>query len=414
MSVNGMNGNHGADAIQHPTALQDPKTRGLAGAAAVLCLLGIAVSIELTRIHVLVHLDPNYHSACAVSEGVNCETVAVSPYSVFMGLPVSVWGLLGYLAMGVLALWAWSQRRLHATWPWGTLVVLTAFSVLVSLALAFISVTTIDSVCLFCMASYAINIALLVLCILAVKRLHQGPLHLVVLDVKALLARPLLAVPLGVAALTGVAALLALVPAYWQTPGWKELPKLHSGTDNEGHHWMGALHPTLTIVEFSDYECPHCRSAHKTMRLLAAKHPDRVRLVHRQLPLDMACHPLLQRPFHAHACLFAEAAECAGLQGRFWEMNDALFSIQDTVKSKNVDPFQLAVRLGLDRNTFKQCMEQHLSAERVSRDIKASMELKLTGTPSFLVDGRIFVGRIPEEDLERMLAEGSTADSGTR
>jgi uncharacterized membrane protein len=58
----------------------------------LLSLLGVAVAIELTRIHVFVHIDPSYHSVCAMSEGLNCETVAVSPYSVFAGLPVSVLG----------------------------------------------------------------------------------------------------------------------------------------------------------------------------------------------------------------------------------------------------------------------------------------------------------------------------------
>jgi uncharacterized membrane protein len=68
---------------------------GLALVSAGLCLVGIAVSAELTRVHVFVHTDPDYHSLCAMSEGINCETVAISPYSVFAGLPVSVWGLAG-------------------------------------------------------------------------------------------------------------------------------------------------------------------------------------------------------------------------------------------------------------------------------------------------------------------------------
>ena len=117
----------------------------------------------------------------------------------------------------------------------------------------------------------------------------------------------------------------------------------------------------------------------------------------------MACHPGLRRPFHLRACLFAEAAECAGLQGRFWEMNDALFSIQESRKAVHVDPLELAVRLGLDRSEFKRCLDGHVTAERIARDVTESMQRGLTGTPSFLVGERLFTGRIPEAELEQLL-----------
>ncbi|NMB77268.1 MAG: thioredoxin domain-containing protein [Myxococcales bacterium] len=372
---------------------------------ALLSLLGVAVAIELTRIHVFVHTDPSYHSVCAMSEGVNCETVAVSPYSVFAGLPISVWGLVGYLVMGGLAFWSLSKRRLHPTWPLGLLLVLSAFSVATSAVLAFISATRIDSFCLFCMGSYAINTGLFIVSLIAWRQTRAHAWSLVLSDVKGLVEQPVVFAALTLAGVVTLGALLTFIPSYWRTPGWTDLPKLASGTDESGHHWIGARNPRLTIVEFSDYECPHCRAAHKGMRLLAAKHPEQIRLVHRHLPLDMACHPGLHRPFHARACLFAEAAECAGVQGRFWEMNDALFSIQETVKTDDVDPVELAVRLGLNRSDFKRCLEDHATAERIAADVRESMQRRLTGTPSFLVGERLFMGRIPEAELEQLLVE---------
>jgi len=370
---------------------------------AVLSLLGVAVATELTRIHVFVHTDPRYHSVCAMSEGVNCETVAVSPYSVFAGLPVSVWGIAGYVVMGGLALWSLDKRRLHPTWPLGLLLVLTTFLIATSAVLAFISATRINSFCLFCMGSYAINTGLSIVSLIAWRQTRTHACGLVLDDVKALVARPLLLAVLAIGVAATLSALVSLVPSYWRTPGWSDLPKLASGRNQSGHHWIGAHDPKLTIVEFSDYECPHCRAAHKAMRSLAAKYPEQIRLVHRHLPLDMACHPGLGRPFHTRACIFAEAAECAGVQGRFWEMNDALFSIQETVKPKDVDPVELAVRLGLNRSDFKRCLESHATDGRIAVDIRESMSKKLIGTPSFLVGKRLFMGRIPEAELEQLL-----------
>ena len=377
--------------------------RSLSAFAALLSLSGVAVSIELTRIHLFVHTDPSYHSVCAMSEGVNCETVAASPYSVFADLPVSVWGLFGYLAMGYLALWSCKKDRYHPAWPFGLLSVLAVASVLISAVLAFISATRIDSICLFCSASYLINAVMLVVCGLALRRSRVQASHLLVQDLKELAERPRVLLSLTAVGVLALALLLTSFPTYWKTPGWRDLPQLASGTSDGGHHYIGARDPGLTIVEFSDYECPHCRAAHKAMRVVAAKHPAKIRLIHRQLPLDMACHPGLKRPFHRHACRLAEAAECAGLQGRFWEMNDALFSIQERVKAKDVDPVDLAVRIGLNRSDFKQCLEQHTTARRVAEDIQQAIGLKLRGTPSFLIGERLFLGRVPEEEINRLL-----------
>lgn len=378
--------------------------------ALALCLLGIGVSVQLTRIHLFVHTDPNYHSVCAVSEGVNCETVAASPYSVFGGLPVSVWGILGYAFMAVTALWAASRRRLHPLWGLGALFGLCLVSVAVSAVLAFISFTRIDSLCLFCMASYGINLCLLVLVVVTAKRRRVGFFDAFAKDVGALVKRPLTAGLCGALGLATVAIPSVAVTPYWRTPGWSDLPEMESGVDEQGHHWIGAREPKLEIVEFSDYECPHCRAAHKSMRMMVAANP-KVRLVHRHLPLDMACHPELRRPFHQRACDFAVAAECAGRQGFFWEMNDALFSIQETVKTEDVDPEELAVRLGLNRSDFAACLEDSDSAERVQKDLGAAIEKGLRGTPSFLIDDEVFLGRIPESELAKRLG-GVVAPGG--
>ena len=97
------------------------------------------------------------------------------------------------------------------------------------------------------------------------------------------------------------------------------------------------------------------------------------------------------------------STECAGVQRRFWEMNDAIFSIQETVKTNSVDPTELAVRLGLNRAEFKRCLDRHVTAGRVAKDVQEAMARKLTGTPSFLVGEQVFLGRIPEADLRRLL-----------
>jgi protein-disulfide isomerase len=371
---------------------------------AVLCLTGVGVSIELTRIHVMTHTDPEFHSICAVSEGVNCETVALSPYSVFAGLPNSVWGIIGYALTGLLALWGLTRLRLHSLWPAGALMALFLVTLVFSAFLAYVSFTRIDVVCLFCTASYVIGTALFLIGVVLLRRARTGLFTAFVADLKALVRRP---VVLAVCAVLGVAPVVTtqlLIVPYWDTTGWGDLPDLPTGEDRDGYHFIGARDPLVTIVEFSDYECPHCRKAHKKMRLLAAEHPDEVRLVHRHLPLDRSCHPLMRRQLHQRACEFAKAAECAGEQGKFFAMNDALFSMQEEVKAADIDLGIVAVRLGLDRPRFDKCMTGMGAMKKVKRDLDEAIDRRLRGTPSFFLDGEKHAGLIPREALEQALA----------
>ncbi len=379
--------------------------RGLLWIVLLLAVAGIAVSVELTRIHVSTHTDPEFHSICALSEEVNCETVALSPYSVFLGLPVSVWGIIGYLFLAGLAISGIPKRRLHDTWPCGGLLALSVFFFTGSAVLAYISFFRIDSVCLFCAASYVINTVLLILSIAAVARRRLHPLKAVAADVGAMLRRPLLLAGVVLALAAAVGGTVLGVAPYWRGVGWDDLPELPSGVDEHGHHWIGAKKPEVTIVEFSDYECPHCRKAHRTTRALAARYPDKIRLYHRHLPLDSACHPRMKRMFHQFACHFAKAVECAGAEGKFWEMNDALFSIQNKIKSKDVDVNLLAVQIGLDRSAFKQCMASDEPMAAVKEDLDAAMEMGLRGTPTYLVNGRKYMGRIPDAVIAELLGD---------
>jgi protein-disulfide isomerase/uncharacterized membrane protein len=378
--------------------------RALLAAVALLCFVGVGVSAELTRIHVMTHTDPEFHSVCAVSDEVNCETVALSPYSVLARLPNSVWGLIGYALMGLLAVWGLARIRLHPAWPAGILAALSAITIVSSGVLAVISFTRIDVVCLFCTASYGISSALFVLMVAVLRRFRIGPIAAIAADAKQLLARPLVLIVSLVVGTAPVVATQVLIEPYWDTTGWGDLPELPTGSDREGHHWIGARRPLVTIVEFSDYECPHCRKAHKKMRLLAAEYADEVRLIHRHLPLDRACHPLMRRQLHQRACEFAEAAECAGEQGKFWEMNDALFSMQDEVKAADIELEIVAVRPGLDRPLFDSCLAGGDAKKRVKHDLDEAIDRRLRGTPSYFLDGEKHPGLIPRPVLEKALA----------
>ena len=369
----------------------------------LLSLAGLGVSVELTDIHHATHTDPNFVSVCAMSDAVNCETVARSPFSVFLGAPVSVWGMLGYLILSFFCLWHIKGPRLHNAYPLGILTLLVATASIAAALLAFISYTRIDSICIFCMTLYGINMLLLLLMGGYLIRQRQNPARLIAKDILALISKPLILLALAVPILGATSGIMLGIEPYWQHIGWQELPELPTGVDKTGHHWIGATKPSLVIVEFSDYQCPFCRKAHKDMRLLAASYPDEIRLIHRHMPLDNACNEAIDRPFHQEACKFAKAAECAGEQNYFWKMNDALFSIQDTTRASDVDVELLAVELGIDRSSFKECMARPGYSSKLKEDMKEAKRRDIQGTPTFFIGSQPYEGKIPEITIQNAL-----------
>jgi protein-disulfide isomerase len=196
--------------------------------------------------------------------------------------------------------------------------------------------------------------------------------------------------------------LVALVPPYWRRNANPRtyrlaLQGLARGEEPGGGHWIGAQKPIVTITEFSDYECPHCRQAHAQLRAIVARFPDRVRLIHRHFPLDQECNRSIERPFHETACRAAVIAECAGRAGHFWEANDFLF--EPSISLNALSAKEIAAELKLDPAALERCMKDEGLAA-VKNDIEVGIALKLEGTPAFLVDGQVYFGNLPAGVLE--------------
>ena len=128
-------------------------------AAAVLAVAGLALSAVLVREHAVAHAGGT--SFCAINEYVNCDKVAMSRYSVVLGLPVAVWGTLGYGLAFLLALAGLSSRRRREGWPAGLLLVVAGVATVAAVVLAVISKTAIGALCILCAASWLVSVGLL-------------------------------------------------------------------------------------------------------------------------------------------------------------------------------------------------------------------------------------------------------------
>lgn len=370
-------------------------------AVLLLAVVGIIIAAKLMAIHVAVHADPTTQSFCALSETINCDSVALSPYSVFAGLPVALWGLIGYSLQVAVALWGLRSKSPER--PIAILLTLSAFGVVASIALATVSALAVKSLCILCLATYVVSFALFAIALRSWRQVRDhGPFR----ELSSMIRQHLLvstAASLGLGAALG--ALILFYPKYWtesssstssvsaatqRTPS--EAIATSDAPSRSEHPSRGAETPRLTIVEYSDYECPFCRQAHFDLRRQLDSHPD-VQLVHVHFPLDHVCNPTVQRPFHRRACHAAKLAICAQRQGRFWEANDYLYQSET---GKTWDPPVFAATVGLDAARLDQCLVAEAD-EILARDVAQGIRLKVRGTPTFVIGDRVYVGRIPDE-----------------
>ena len=143
-------------------------------------------------------------------------------------------------------------------------------------------------------------------------------------------------------------------------------------------HTIGATDAPVTVVEFGDFECPNCKQAAPAVKLLLNHFAGRICFAYRHFPL-IEVHP--------HAVHAAEAAECAGGQGKFWPMHDLLFEHQPHLDLRQLRSY--AEHLGLDMARYDREMSDHVHLERVQGHLQGARDSGARATPTFFVDGKI-------------------------
>jgi protein-disulfide isomerase len=157
---------------------------------------------------------------------------------------------------------------------------------------------------------------------------------------------------------------------------------------------VGSASAPITLVEFSDYQCPYCGRVEPTLKRLRAAYGDKIRFVWKDFPLTQI-HPL--------AFKASEAAHCAGDQGKYWELHDVLFSKQSELQLDDLK--RHALTLGLKTDDFNQCLDSGKHAERVRDGVAEGGQLGVNSTPTVFINGRRFSGAQPYEVFAKAIDE---------
>jgi protein-disulfide isomerase len=158
----------------------------------------------------------------------------------------------------------------------------------------------------------------------------------------------------------------------------------------------------VMIVEFSDFQCPYCGGVQATLQSVLAKHPDTVALAYRDMPMSKI-HPFARKA--------AEAARCAGEQGKFWEYHDLLFADQSKLDQDGL--MDKARTLKLDEQQFESCLSGEKFKAQIQQDSQDGMRAGVSGTPGFFINGIFMSGSQPQSAFENLVQEQLSASSAS-
>jgi protein-disulfide isomerase len=165
---------------------------------------------------------------------------------------------------------------------------------------------------------------------------------------------------------------------------------------------LGPKDAPVTIVEFADFQCPFCKRVEDSLKQIRAKYGDKVRLVYRDYPL----------PMHPNAMPAAEAARCAGEQGKFWPFHDALYSDQSKLAPNDLKA--TAAKLGLDKQKFDSCVDSKKYEGAVAKDRADGEAVGVEGTPAFFINGRSLSGAQPVGEFNDIIEDELSTPAAER
>jgi uncharacterized membrane protein len=362
---------------------------------------GLVDSIYLSISHYRNYVDIGYASFCAISRAINCDTVSQSPYAIFLGMPVPIWGIIGYGFVLLLILFA-GMKVAQKQRFWALLIFVAALYSIYSIILAVISHFYIHSYCIMCILSYGINFILLFYCWLIWRRFDPDRYTVSLRSDFQFLwhHRQMFASTLS-PFLAGVVLVWTFFPAYWNVQPSEISAELKTGLTPEGYPWIGSENADLVITEFTDYLCFQCSKMHFYLRKLMNQYPGKIKIIHRHFPMDSSFNPIVKIPFHEGSGMLSLFAIYAKAENKFWQANDFFYT--NARSADEIDLKGVANRLTLNTKGFIRTIRTPEIRRHLRRDIRDGLRIGVTGTPSYLIDGKLYVSNIPPNVLSRVM-----------
>jgi protein-disulfide isomerase/uncharacterized membrane protein len=380
---------------------------------AVLTLIGIGLAGYLAYLHIgLLRGELLGGAACSGSGAFDCHAVTGGSWGSFLGMPLALWGIAGYLVILALALWG-RQTDETAAQAATLIALLGSAFVLVDAYLLGIQAFVLKAYCLFCLFTYGVNVLIALSAWGAATPALAGGATAALVPGRqpaaALFWGMVLTAALGVGGFH-IATLLLTRGTLGDVTG--QIRTFLAGQpratlDTTGDPVHGPADAKIRLIEFSDFLCPACQKASRFNRIILANHRSDTSLTFKHFPLDNTCNDKVQRLVHPGACQIAAASECAHAQGKFWPFHDRVFEKGPQYKVSDIDNDVRA--LGLDGTAFQACMDSGEGLEAVKRDIAEAGKIGVQSTPTYVANGIPMAGMMNPsmfDQVAHVLGEG--------
>ena len=378
---------------------------------ALIAFIGFLTTVKLG----FIYYDANFNdyalpSFCSVNSFIDCDGIARTTESQFLGVPLAYWGMFFYLF--VLLLLVADKLKNFKLFkflevfknPYDYIASLGLFSFIVSITLLIVSLFEINKLCILCAFTYVLNLLIALIAVNFrlkdfVKAFKQSCIDFMdaVKQTKYLIALCVVAVIASVF-LTYTTVSMRFAPqvkAYRNSPFKEFIHAKHNKYAVKGNILGENKEGVAIIYVYSDYHCPICY-AHNIMIHKLAKEHKNLLIIHRNLPLDKDCNVYLGGQMHPGACLCARYSIAAKNQDKLWEMNDALF---DKKPKTEQEILKIAKKLKFDVEKLREDANSAETYDRLSKEIDFAYSHGIDATPTITIEHKKMVGLKPYEEL---------------
>ncbi len=372
---------------------------------AILSLIGILTTIKLAVIYYNANFNPySLPSFCSVNDFIDCDSIAKTTESQFLGIPLAYWGMFLY-AFILLMLFVDKLKNIKLLKffevfknPMDYIASLGVISFGISMILLCVSLFDIKKLCILCAFTYVLN--LLIGYIASdkgnfIKSIKQSFADFMdALKIKKYLIAFIAVIIAVFAFLTYTATSFKFAPQVKRQLQFQEFVKAKKNKYAVKGNLLGDENAKKIVYVYSDYQCPICY-AHNIMMHKLAKEVKGIKIVHKNLPLDMECNGYLLSPFHQGSCIDAKYAIAAEKQGKFWDMNDILFQHKPKTEEEILKLIE-----GKDFDVEK--LQEDANSTETSKQIKAEIDdahkRGINGTPTTMINNNAYVGIKPYKE----------------
>ncbi|MBC7385446.1 MAG: thioredoxin domain-containing protein [Cryobacterium sp.] len=368
----------------------------------LLSAVGSAAAIYLSKHYYDLRAGTGgFGSICNISSTLNCDAVTSSKFAeLYRGLPLASFVAGWFFALLIIGLLArvkdWRREAILT----GT--IMSGFASLYSIGLLIVMSFVLHKFCLFCLVIDAVNFTLFGLFFTLLNRPWFSGARSGKLQSHGLLIAACVFVMVVILRPAGENErheptsdeIETLVSEILATPTVKVNAPATAPT-------LGSEAAPVTIYEFSDFQCPHCKLGALMMHQLLSRHEGGIRVVFMPFPLDSACNRLIPNPMHPYACELARTAFCGSAEGKFVGVYEKIFEEQDNLNKNSAKDIALAN--GMTETGWKSCVNADATKKALDQSIEEGIAQKVEGTPTYFVNGKKVANPIPMEAWELLL-----------